>query len=408
MVFAAVFSALLLAYTLVSRRLEGSPVSAALSSPPAASSPGSPAGRTCRRRTSAPPPGDVVRVLAELALALILFADASTIGLRRARAELRLPDRLLGIGLPLTIGAGVLAASVLLGGLEIWLCVLLAALLAPTDAALAAAVVSDERVPGHVRRGLDIEAGLNDGVCVPVVVFALAAAVAIEGSPDTTLAHEALLTIVGGTAVGVVTGSLGGRLLALAARHGTIAEEARPFAAAALALATFFAADLLGASGFIAAFVAGLFAARWLGEKRAALLQFTERDGTLLSFAVFFAFGILAAGVLGELTVAEGAYAVLSLTVVRMLPVALALAGTGLRPASVAFIGWFGPRGIATIALLLVAAGDEPDLAGLDVVTRTVAATVLLSIVLHGMSAPALVGRYGRWARGLPEGSPEG
>jgi len=403
MVVAAVFSALLLAYTLVSRRLEGSPVSAALVFAGGGVLTGIAGGAHLSVHDLSATAGDVVRVLAELALALILFADASTIGLRRARAELRLPDRLLGIGLPLTIGAGVLVATALLGGLEIWLCVLLAALLAPTDAALAAAVVSDERVPVHVRRGLDIEAGLNDGVCVPVVVFALAAAVATEGSPDTTLVHEALLTTVG-----VVTGSIGGRLLALAARHGTIANEARPFAAAALAFATFFAADILGASGFIAAFVAGLFAARWLGENRAALLQFTERDGTLLSFAVFFAFGILAAGVLGDLTLAEGVYAVLSLTLVRMVPVAIALLGTGLRAPSVAFMGWFGPRGIATIALLLVAAGEEPDLAGLDVVTRTVAATVLLSIVLHGMSAPALVGRYGRWARGLPAGSPEG
>ena len=125
-----------------------------------------------------------------------------------------------------------------------------------------------------MRSGLDIEAGLNDGVCVPVVVFALAAAVAVEGSPDTTLVHEALLTIVGGTAVGVITGSLGGRLLALATRRGTITDEARPFAVAALTFATFFAADVLGASGFIAAFVGGLFAARWLGEHRAALLAF--------------------------------------------------------------------------------------------------------------------------------------
>ena len=407
MIVAAVFSALLLGYTLVSRRLEGSPVSAALVFAAGGVVTGLAGGADLSPQDLSSTAGDVVRVLAELALALILFADASTIGLRRARTEQRLPDRLLGIGLPLTIGAGVLAALTLLGGLEVWLCVLLAALLAPTDAALAAAVVSDERVPGRVRRGLDIEAGLNDGVCVPVVVFALAAAVATEGSPDTTLVHEALLTIVGGTAEGVVTGSPGGRRLALARRHDTIADDARPFAVAALAFATFFAADLVGASGFIAAFVGGLFAARWLGEHRGALLQFSERDGTLLSLAVFFAFGILAAGVLRDLTAAEGAYAVLSLTLVRMLPVALALIGTGLRPQTVAFMGWFGPRGIATIALLLVAAGDEPDLAGLDVVIRTVAATVLLSIVLHGMSAPALVGRYGRWARGLPPDAPE-
>jgi len=407
MVVAAVFSTLLLAYTLVSARLEGSPVSAALVFTAGGVITGLAGGADLSPHDLSSTAGDVVRVLAELALALILFADASTIGLRRARTEQRLPDRLLGIGLPLTIGAGVLAAVALLGGLEIWLCVLLAALLAPTDAALAAAVVSDERVPGRVRRGLDIEAGLNDGVCVPVVVFALAAAVATEGSPDTTLVHEALRTIVGGTAVGVITGSLGGRLLALANRHGTIADDARPFAVAALAFATFFAADVVGASGFIAAFVGGLFAARWLGEHRGALLSFTERDGTLLSLTVFFAFGILAAGVLGDLTAAEGAYALLSLTLVRMLPVALALIGSGLRSQSVAFMGWFGPRGIATIALLLVAAGDEPDLAGLDVVIRVVAATVLLSVVLHGVSAPALVGRYGRWARTLPPDAPE-
>ena len=407
MVVAAVFSTLLLAYTLVSARLEGSPVSAALVFTAGGVITGLAGGADLSPHDLSSTAGDVVRVLAELALALILFADASTIGLRRARTEQRLPDRLLGIGLPLTIGAGVLAAVALLGGLEIWLCVLLAALLAPTDAALAAAVVSDERVPGRVRRGLDIEAGLNDGVCVPVVVFALAAAVATEGSPDTTLVHEALRTIVGGTAVGVITGSLGGRLLALANRHGTIADDARPFAVAALAFATFFAADVVGASGFIAAFVGGLFAARWLGEHRGALLSFTERDGTLLSLTVFFAFGILAAGVLGDLTAAEGAYALLSLTLVRMLPVALALIGSGLRSQSVAFMGWFGPRGIATIALLLVAAGDEPDLVGLDVVIRVVAATVLLSVVLHGVSAPALVGRYGRWARTLPPDAPE-
>jgi NhaP-type Na+/H+ or K+/H+ antiporter len=186
-----------------------------------------------------------------------------------------------------------------------------------------------------------------------------------------------------------------------------MAADARPFAAAALAFATFFAADEVGASGFIAAFVAGLVAARALGEHRRSLVQFSERDGTLLSFAVFFAFGILAAGVLDDITPAEALYAVLSLTVVRMVPVALALAHSGLRPPSLAFMGWFGPRGIATIALLLVAVGDEPDLAGLDVVVRTVTATVLLSIALHGVSAPALVRRYGTWATTLPAGAAE-
>lgn len=401
MLVALAFATLLLAFTLVSRRLEGGPLSPALVFVAGGIVTGLAGGADLTPQDLGGTHGDVVRVLAELALALVLFADAAAIGLRRAAAERRLPDRLLGLGLPLTIAAGALAGVGLLGSLDVWLCVLLGGLLAPTDAALAAAVVSDERVPGVVRRALDIEAGLNDGVCVPVVTFALAAAVSVEGSPDTTLVHEALRTIGGGVLVGALAGALGGRLLGAAQRRGTMADDARPFAAAALAFATFFAADELGASGFIAAFVAGLFAARALGPERRSLLSFSERDGTLLAFSVFFAFGILVASVGGDVTAAEWLYAVLSLTLVRMLPVALALAGTGLRAPTVALMGWFGPRGIASIALLLVAAGDEPDLAGLDVVIRTVAATVLLSVILHGVSAPGLVGRYGRWAARL-------
>ncbi len=407
MLVALLFATLLLAYTLVSRRLEGGPVSAALLFTAGGAVTGLAGGAELTPQDLGDTRGDVVRVLAELALALILFAGASSIGLRRAAAERRLPDRLLGIGLPLTIVAGTLAAIGLLGGLDVWLCVLVAALLAPTDAALAAPVVTDSRVPGPVRRALDVEAGLNDGVCVPVVTFAVAAAVSVEGSPDTALWQEALVTIGGGVLVGALAGWAGGALLAAAERHATMADDARPFAAAALAFATFFAADEVGASGFIAAFVAGLVAARALGDRRRALVQFSERDGMLLSLAVFFAFGILAAAVLDEISAAEALYAVLSLTVVRMAPVALALTRTGLRMPSLAFIGWFGPRGIATIALLLIAVGEEPDLAGLDVVIRTVTATVLLSVVLHGVSAPALVRRYGAWTATLPAGAAE-
>lgn len=407
MLVAPIFATLLLAFVLVSRRLEGSPVSPALVFAAGGVVTGLAGGAELNPRDLAGTSGEVVRVVAELALALVLFAGASSIGLRRAAAERRLPDRLLGVGLPLTILAGTLAAVLLLGGLEFWLCVLVAALLAPTDAALAAPVVTDERVPGPVRRSLDIEAGLNDGVCVPVVTFALAAAVSVEGSPTTALWREALVTIGGGVLVGAIAGWGGGALLGLAERRDSMAADARPFAAAALALATFFIADEVGASGFIAAFVAGLVAARALGERQRSLVRFSERDGALLSFAVFFAFGILAAGVLGDVSAAEVLYAVLSLTLVRMAPVALALAATGLRHPSFAFMGWFGPRGIATIALLLVAVGEEPDLAGLDVVIRTVTATVLLSIVLHGVSAPALVARYGAWSAALPAGAAE-
>ena len=396
------FAALLLSYTLLSRRLAGTVVSAAMVFALGGLAVGAAGGADIKPHELEAGQQEAVLLVAEIALALVLFAGAATLGLRRLRAETGLPDRLLGVGLPITIGLGVLGALTLLGHLDIWEMLLLAALLAPTDAALAAPVVADTRVPTRVRDGLDVEAGLNDGVCVPVVMFALAAAVAVEGAPEHGLAHEALVIIGGGVVVGVVAGAVGGRLIAAAMARGTVAAAYEQMALVALALTTFFAADAIGASGFIAAFVGGLLAAAPLAEQRGRLTEFMQEDGELLSFAVFYVFGILAASVLDEVTWAVAGYAVLSLTVARMVPVALALLRSGLRPPTVAFMGWFGPRGIASIALLFVAISEEPELPGMATIETTVVATVLLSIVLHGVSAAPLVARYGAWARTLP------
>jgi NhaP-type Na+/H+ or K+/H+ antiporter len=388
------FATVLLLYTLVSKRLAGTAVSAALVFALSGLAVGLAGGAAIEPHELESGAQEAVLLVAELALALLLFADAASLGLRRLRAESGLPDRLLGIGLPLTLAAGVLAALALLGRLDIWEMVLLAALLGPTDAALAAAVVSDRRVPARVRTALDAEAGLNDGVCVPVVTFALAATVAQEGSPAHGLAHEALVIIGGGIAVGAVAGAAGGRLVALASTRRTLAPAYESLALAALALVSFFAADAVGASGFIAAFVGGLVAAGPLGDRRRRLTEFMEQDGELLSFAVFYVFGILAAGLLDDVTWAVSGYAVLSLTVVRMVPVALALIGSGLDRRTVAFMGWFGPRGIASIALLFVVIGEEDGLPGLGTLETTVVATVFLSIVAHAVSAPPLIARY--------------
>jgi NhaP-type Na+/H+ or K+/H+ antiporter len=398
----ALFAALLLAYTLLSKRLAGTVVSAAMVFALGGLAVGAAGGADIKPHELEAGQQEAVLLVAEIALALVLFAGAATLGLGRLRGDTGLPDRLLGVGLPMTIGLGVLAGLALFGHLDIWEMLLLAALLAPTDAALAAPVVADARVPARVREGLDVEAGLNDGVCVPVVTFALAAAVAVEGAPEHGLAHEALVIIGGGVVVGAVAGAGGGRLVALAMARGTVAAAYEQMALVALAIATFFAADAVGASGFIAAFVGGLVAAAPLGDHRGRLTEFMEEDGDLLSFAVFFVFGTLAASVLDDVTWAVAGYAVLSLTVARMLPVALALIGTGLKPPTVAFMGWFGPRGIASIALLFVVISEEPDLPGMETIETTVVATVLLSIVLHGVSAAPLVARYASWAKGGP------
>jgi NhaP-type Na+/H+ or K+/H+ antiporter len=388
------FVAVLLMYTLVSKRLAGTAVTPTLIFAVSGLIVGLAGGADIEPHALSSGAQEAVLLLAELALALVLFAGAATLGLRRLRAGTELPGRLLAIGLPLTIAAGVLAAVVLLGQLDIWETVLLAALLAPTDAALAGPVVSDHRIPARVRDALDVEAGLNDGVCVPIVTFALAATVAQEGSPVHGLAHEAMVIIGGGIVVGAVAGAIGGRLVALAMSRGTMAAAYEQMALAALAVGSFFAADAAGASGFIAAFVAGLLAAAPLGDRRRRLTEFMEQDGQLLSFAVFFIFGILTASLLDDLTWAVAGYAVLSLTVVRMAPVALSLIGTGLRLPTMAFMGWFGPRGIASIALLLVVIGEQHGLPGLGTIETTVVATVLLSIVVHAVSAPPLLARY--------------
>ena len=406
MIGLGLFAALLLAYTLLSKRLAGTMVSAAMVFALGGLAVGVAGGADIEPRELEAGQQEVVLLVAEMALALVLFAGAARLGLRRLRGESGLPDRLLGFGLPMTIAAGVLAGLALLGALDIWETLLLAALLAPTDAALAAPVVTDSRVPERIRDGLDVEAGLNDGVCVPVVMFALAAAVAVEGSPEHGLVYEAVVILGGGVVVGVVAGAAGGRLVALAMVRGTVAARYEQMALVALAIATFFAADAIGASGFIAAFVGGLLAAGPLGEQRGRLTEFMEEDGELLSFAVFYGFGILAASVLDEVTWPVAAYAVLSLTVVRMVPVALAVLGAGLRPPTVAFMGWFGPRGIASIALLFVAISDEPGLPGMATIETTVVTTVLLSILLHGVSAAPLVARYAAWANGGPGPTP--
>ena len=213
---AALFAAVLLAYTLLSRRLDGTVISPAMVFALGGLAVGVAGGADVKPHELEAGQQEAVLLAAEIALALVLFAGADKLGLRRLRDDSSLPDRLLGFGLPVTIGLGVLAGLALLGQLDIWEALLLGALLAPTDAALAAPVVTDGRVPERVRDGLDVEAGLNDGVCVPVVMFALAAAVAVEGSPEHSLIHEGLVIIGGGVVVGALAGALGGRLVALA------------------------------------------------------------------------------------------------------------------------------------------------------------------------------------------------
>ena len=279
---------------------------------------------------------------------------------------------------------------------------LLAAAVAPTDAGLGAATVLNPVVPVRVRRMLNVESGLNDGLSTPFVLFAIAALAGEEGLGPVESIGAALVDLAVGTLVGVAVGAGAGLLLGWSREHGLSSRHTRPLAVLVLPLIAYFGAELAGGNAFVAAFVAGTAfagAARWLEEEESSL-ALTEALADPLGFGVWCTFGFIAVPLLVEhVGWAEVVFAVLALTLLRMAPVALALLGTGLRAPTVAFVGWFGPRGLASVVFTLLAAeGLELD-EDLTRVIATICLTVLLSVLAHGLSADPLSRRYGAWAK---------
>jgi NhaP-type Na+/H+ or K+/H+ antiporter len=346
-------------------------------------------------------------LIAEVALVVVLFADASRTDLSELRSDGSLSARLLGVGMPLTIMAGTVAAAVLLVGLEFWEAAIVAAILAPTDAALGHAVVSSRLVPERIRQTINIEAGLNDGLSIPFLFLFLGLAVDQAALDASAWIKFGVIQIAAGVAAGLLIGAAGGWLVQFASRRGAMTHNFKRLAMVALAIAAWVLADQTGGNGFIAAFVAGLAVARFREEFGEEILDFAEREGQLLSLIVFFIFGTAAVDFLDSVTWGVVAFAALSLTLLRMGPVALALAGTGLSRASVAFVGWFGPRGLASIILALVVVEEEPGLPALDLVLAATTLTVLASVFLHGISARPLVRRYSRAVEKLSQDAPE-
>jgi NhaP-type Na+/H+ or K+/H+ antiporter len=339
------------------------------------------------------PSAELVKVLAEITLALVLFSDASRVGLHHLRADLGLCLRLLGLGLPLTIGLGTLLALALPGVTSIWIALLIGAALAPTDAALGAGMMVNPAVPARIRRLINVESGLNDGIATPVVTVAIAGAATAEHTghtgPGAAVAELAL-----GLVIGVLVGGGGGWLIKVARRRGWVAEGFAGAAVLGLAVCAYATSVALHGNGFIAAFVGGLgFAAA--GGQAARLVPFVEETGTLVSLLVWLMFGVIAVVPAFEnLTWQAAVYAVLSLTVIRMLPVAVALVGTGLGRATTAFVGWFGPRGLASVVFALLALEALDETAAKPVIA-VIAFTVLLSVIAHGLTADPLAKRYG-------------
>ncbi len=340
-----------------------------------------------------------VLVLSEIALALVLFTNASRMHVRAVLRNAQLPTRLLGIGMPFTILTGAVAAALLLTDLTVWEAAILAVILAPTDAGLGQVVVNSPLVPKRIREALDVEAGLNDGLSVPLLMLFIALAQTEHPLQESDWIAFTAAQIGFGLLVGLVVGWVGGWLMGRATRRGWMAETSHQLGLLALAVACWFFAEEIGGNGFIAAFAGGLvvkLAFEGAGER---MLEFTEAWGQLLNLFVFYIFGMLAGPLLRHFDTVVVLYALLSLTVIRMLPVAIALVGARLRPASVLFLGWFGPRGLASVVLGLMFLEEQVSLPGEPVIVGVVTATVLFSVFAHGITAaPATRLVQGRWS----------
>jgi sodium/hydrogen antiporter len=353
--------------------------------------------------------GESGLLLAELTLAILLFADASTVRLRDVRADARLPARLLLIGLPLTLVLGTLAAKLVFPS-EGWaMAALIASILTPTDAALGLAVVTNRAVPVRIRRALNVESGLNDGIATPFVTLFLLIVAAEEAVGARDWASEALKELGLAIVVAIVVGLAAGLVVTTARNRSWTSPLSEQLAVLSLALLSYSAAVMIGGNGFVAAFVGGILFGAATRGRLAEQTEFSENLALFASFLVWTLFGaflvgpVMRDGIDGNAIV----YALISLTIVRMAPVAVALGGMGLRFETLAFAGWFGPRGLASVVFLLIAAEDlhgQPSTARL---TAAVTYSVLLSVVLHGLTAGPLASRYGRRIEAAGEDIPE-
>lgn len=341
---------------------------------------------------------ETMRSIAELTLAMVLFSDAAKADLAVLKRSIELPQRLLLIGLPLTILLGFAVGYLVFDTLTLIEIAILATMLAPTDAALGKAVVSDKSVPEAIRESLNVESGLNDGICVPILFVFLALATGVSGDTS-TLAIKLVAEEIGiGVFAGLVLASSGSWLLRLAGDRGWLTESWEQLPVVMLAVACFTLAQVLGGSGFIAAFVGGLLFGALTKRRKHQLLLSAESTGDIFAMITWIIFGAgVIVDIIDELSWQVLVYAVLSLTVIRIVPVLLSLLRTELSVGERLFMGWFGPRGLASIVFAVIVFVE--DLPGGYTLAATVVLTVVLSIIAHGLSANPLVARIGRAAK---------
>lgn len=400
LVLIAVVTGGLLAFSLISGRFQGT----VLTPPLVFIAFGFLVGNGGLAIASVDPGHSAIHTIAELTLILVLFTDAARIDLSRLRRDHNLPVRMLTIALPLAIVAGMLIAALLFPEFNLWEAALLAALLAPTDAALGQSVVSAKIVPVRIRQAINVESGLNDGIALPaVLLFAALASTPYEASGTGEWLRFGLLQITLGPLVGVGLGYIGARLLDSATERKWMNASFQGIGILSLALLSYVTAEMIGGNGFIAAFISGMVFGNTIRHACTFLFEFMESEGQLLTLITFFVFGaVLLPEGLHHLNLTVFLYAVLSLTVIRMVPIAISLLGSGVKLPTQLFLGWFGPRGLASILFVLLIL-EKSEVAHRNELLTITIVTVGLSALLHGVSAAPFANLYGRLAARMGE-----
>jgi len=330
----------------------------------------------------------LINIIANITLILILFSDASRINLNYFGKERDIPRRLLDLGLPLTIFAGVLLGVVILTELPLWQAAVLATILAPTDAALAQAVINSERVPARIRQALNVESGLNDGICFPILLLFLSLAATGGGNQPASYWIQFIgFQLILGPIIGIVVGYVGGKLVLWFVNKSWMSVNFQRLSIVGLSFLAFFSAEIVGGNGFMSAFAAGLIFGNVARQVSGPIYEYGEAEGELFILLTFMLFGaIMLPQAIGETRWVYILYAVISLTIVRMIPVAISLIGKKLTFPTILYVGWFGPRGVASILYVLVVV-DKHSLSGENIIFNITAITVLLSVFLHGVTA---------------------
>ena len=334
---------------------------------------------------------DSVKLLAEVTLVIILFVDATQIKLSDIRkSKQKIALRLLAIGLPMTALLGLLVAIPFFESLSLWSLLILALILSPTDAALGQAVIKSPHVPSDIRRAISIESGMNDGIALPAIFLCLAVLLVEQGVSEQMEGGWGLFMLeqlLVGFLVGASVGWVGGRAIEFFSKIDWMEPLFHRLVVGALAILAFVFAELIHGNGFIAAFCGGLFLGVKSDSIRETMQEFGEAEGLQLSLFVFLIFGMLAIPMaMGEWSLNVFVYALLSLTVIRMLPVFISLIGVDLDLKTKLFIGWFGPRGIASVLYLLIFV-DELGVEGNELLLSVIVTTIMLSVLLHGITA---------------------